>query len=227
MPHRVFGQRAAKSPRRELNAYTIINCLEQALAASGAALRLGGIVRSIAKTPGGFALTLQTGEVLPCDRLLLATGGAPQGYELARSLGHQIEALVPSLFTFNVVDQRLDGLAGVAFTRAGLSLVCDGDTETFQRENPLLITHWGLSGPGVLKLSAFAARALHASGYQATVKVAFLPGTKTDDVAATLTTFKSSHPKKRRRWQCPGRRAPPILGTLGALGGRSGGRCLG
>lgn len=175
---------------------TVIACLQKALADSGAQLKLGAIVRSIARGADGFDLTLQTGEVLQCERLLLATGGSPQGYELARSLGHTIEPLVPSLFTFNVVDPRLADLAGVAFGRAALSLTCDGDTQTFHRDNPLLITHWGLSGPAVLKLSAFAARALHASDYQATLRINVLPDLKTDQVLAVLTAYKQEHPKR-------------------------------
>lgn len=175
---------------------TVIKCLETALQKSGATLRLGGIVRSIDRTPAGFALHLQTGEALEAKRLLLATGGAPQGYELARAFGHTIEPLVPSLFTFNIVDPRLDGLAGVAFPKATLTLRCDGDSQTFERENPLLITHWGLSGPGVLKLSAFGARALHASNYQADLKINFLPGMSSDAVLASLQRYKDEHPKR-------------------------------
>jgi predicted Rossmann fold flavoprotein len=129
---------------------TVINCLEAARHASGAGLRLGAILRAVARTPEGFALTLQTGEVVAAQRLLLATGGAPQGYELARGLGHAIEPLAPSLFTFNATDPRLDGLSGVAFPRTALALRADGDKAVFHREGPLLITHWGLSGPAVL-----------------------------------------------------------------------------
>ncbi len=175
---------------------TVIKCLEAALTESGAALTLGAIVRGISRTPAGFELSLQSGAALSCRRLLLATGGTPQGYELARGLGHTIEPLVPSLFTFKVQDPRLADLAGVSFPRAALALTCDGDTQTFHRENPLLITHWGLSGPAVLKLSAFGARALHTSGYQAALTINVLPDLKTDAVLGVLTAYKNEHPRR-------------------------------
>src|SRR5262249_42157818 len=145
---------------------------------------------------GGFTLALKDGSTLEADRILLATGSAPPGYELARSLGHTIEPLGPSLFTFNIKDPRLVELLRVAFPHAHLQLSFPACGETLERRGPLLITHWGLSGPAVLKLSAFGAVPLHACGYRADLRINFMPGTTTDQALATLRQYKDQHPKQ-------------------------------
>ena len=118
-----------------------------------------------------FSLTLATGETLDCDRLLIATGGggdknksAPAAaLAIAQQLGHAIEPPVPSLFTFNIDDPRLRDLAGLAVPDATTRI--PGVTPCLRETGPLIITHWGLSGPAVLKLSAWGARELAARDY--------------------------------------------------------------
>jgi predicted flavoprotein YhiN len=87
-------------------------------------------------------------------KLLIATGSDPKTREIVKSLGHGIEEPVPSLFTFNVKDKRIDGLAGVAVENVTLKM------DALTQSGPMLITHWGLSGPAVLRLSAWGARIL-------------------------------------------------------------------
>ncbi len=91
------------------------------------------------------------------DRVMVAAGSSAAVWEWLRGLGHTIIEPVPSLFTFNIKDGRLDDLAGVSVPRAQLSVL---DVK-LKSEGPLLVTHWGLSGPSVLRLSAWGARALH------------------------------------------------------------------
>lgn len=108
---------------------------------------------------------------IDCSALLLATGSSKEGYEIAKSLGHTIVPLVPSLFTFNVPDFILNKLSGVSVERVKVEL----EGTNFSQEGPLLITHFGFSGPCVLKLSAFAARYLNEKEYDVKLIVNWLP----------------------------------------------------
>src|SRR5207244_11838771 len=111
-----------------------------------------------------FWLTLTDGSNVRCEKLLLATGGnrASAGFTIAEALGHAIEPLVPSLFTFHIDDARLIGLSGVSLENATASVV----GTKLKESGPLLITHWGLSGPAILKLSAWGARELAKANYE-------------------------------------------------------------
>ena len=153
---------------------TIIDCLHAAVRAKGVKLKANCGVERVAKNPnGGFDLTLSTGESLSCDKLLLATGGCrtPALGQLAVALGHTLEMPVPSLFTFHIATSWLRELAGISVDTVEASVV-----ETKLRESgPLLITHWGLSGPVILRLSAWGARELHQMDYRCTLRVNWLP----------------------------------------------------
>ena len=117
---------------------------------------------------------------IECDVLLLATGGTKAGDSLAASLEHAMEPPVPSLFTFHIKDARLEALSGLAVEQATVSVVGTKLKET----GPVLITHWGLSGPGVLRLSAWGARELAAVNYQFKLRVNWLPDYHFDSVIA-------------------------------------------
>lgn len=129
--------------------------------------------RSVKTFQSGFRLGLSDGTELSANKVLLATGGASPATGWLRSLGHKIVADIPSLFTFCCQHPAVLELAGVVADPVGLELSVEG--ERFFSEGPMLITHWGLSGPAVLKLSAFAARALYAAEYRADLKVDFFP----------------------------------------------------
>ncbi|MBM4253260.1 MAG: NAD(P)/FAD-dependent oxidoreductase [Deltaproteobacteria bacterium] len=177
-------------------AATIATCLEGAAAKAGVEIRLGASVVTLRRHDTGlFQLRLKDGAEIMADRLMIATGSAPVGWELAAGLGHKIEPHVPSLFTFNIKDQRLQDLAGVAFTDVALTLKCDG-SKKLERRGPMLITHWGLSGPAVLKLSAFGAVDLHRTGYQASLGINFLPSMTAAQIEATLRQYKSEHARR-------------------------------
>jgi len=193
---------------------TIVDCLQNAAVAAGVEIVTSLGVRSVlgrppprADAPGAlrppplFALTLTDGSAVNCDRLLLATGGnrSSAGLTIAEKLGHAIEPPVPSLFTFHVDDPRVDGISGlsvgnVAATVRGTKLREDG---------PLLVTHWGLSGPAILKLSAWGARELAAVNYEFTLGVNFAPPHTRESLGRELAALRASHPRKQLGTWCP------------------------
>lgn len=185
---------------------TVVDCLLSTARAAGVTLRTrAGVTDVAAPGPGGvgpFEVRLKSGELVGADRLLLATGGAPAGHRFAAALGHAVEPPVPSLFTFEVADRRLHGLAGVSVPVGRVRL--DGAKEA--HEGPLLITHWGLSGPAVLRASAWGARLLHENAYRLGVTVDWLPELSE---AAVLQGLREAKRRDARRTVVAG--GPPGL----------------
>lgn len=185
------------------DAETICACLMREAARAGVEVRTGATVRSATRE---LRLTLKDGHELAADALLVATGSNPRGLELARSLGHTLVPPVPSLFSFEVKDARLGGLAGVSVERVrakALGLV---------QEGPLLVTHWGLSAHAVLRLSAWGARAMHEAGYRFTLLVDLAPEVADAELRARLDAARRDRPSAavatapvvdvpRRRWE--------------------------
>ncbi|HEY9829059.1 MAG TPA: NAD(P)/FAD-dependent oxidoreductase [Stenomitos sp.] len=198
------------------NSETIVNCLVNAAEEAGVRFRMGTPVKSIepqqsrlsgdnkdtSSTPWAFEVELKTGEILRCDRILLATGSNPQGYAIVKALGHTVESPVPSLFTFNIPDPRLQDLAGISVNNAHLRLPEAGKTLK-EQTGPLLITHWGLSGPAVLKLSAWGARFLHEHHYQTPLLVNWLPQYNEESLRQMLLAVKSQLPRRQVTTSCP------------------------
>jgi predicted Rossmann fold flavoprotein len=181
---------------------TIAECLLQAAVKAGVKVVLSLGVRKVealaargAGGPPSFWVTLTDGSEVRCERLVIATGGnrASAGFTIAEALGHTIEPLVPSLFTFHIDDARLIGLSGVAVENAAVSV-----SGTKLREGgPLLITHWGLSGPAILKLSAWGARELATRNYEFTVTVNWVPPHHRDSLLRELTAVREKNPRKQ------------------------------
>jgi len=184
------------------NSATIVDCLIRSSEVAGVEIRTGATVVFVSRQTAGFEISLKSGEILQCDRLLLATGSSPQGYQIAKQLGHQIEPPVPSLFTFNLVDEQLKDLAGVSLESVQLRLSMTGKSQ-LEQMGPLLITHWGLSGPAVLKLSAWGARVLHDSNYQATLMINWLPQLNPEVLRQKLLEVKSEWSRKAISTTCP------------------------
>ncbi|MBD2541932.1 NAD(P)/FAD-dependent oxidoreductase [Coleofasciculus sp. FACHB-SPT36] len=188
---------------------TIVDCLFEAARASGVQIRRGTPVDKIFRQvtslnqplDTGFEIQLKSGEIFKCDRILLATGSNPQGYRWAKTLGHTIEPPVPSLFTFTISDTRLQDLAGVSVESARLRLGV-GKTQ-LEQIGPLLITHWGLSGPAALKLSAWAARMLHDCNYRTTLQINWLPQYNPEKLREMLLAVKSQLPQRAISTSCP------------------------
>lgn len=171
------------------DAGTIVDCLRRAAEAAGVSIWTEAEVSGIHRAEGGLALSFTGGKSLLCRRLLLATGGNRQGHHWARQLGHRIEPAVPSLFTFNIPgDPRLDGLAGLSVERGRISF----PAAKLSQEGPLLITHWGFSGPAALKLSAWGARAFQEAGYKARLEVRWVSDGNREDVTGELRALKES-----------------------------------
>lgn len=174
---------------------TIVDCLTRTAIKSGVVVKTGSPVLRVERNNSQFTLQLKSGELWECDRILLASGSSPQGYRLAQQLGHRIISPVPSLFTFRMEDDRLQGLAGVSVPEVALKLETS-DKVKLEQTGPLLVTHWGLSGPAVLKLSAWGARSLHDSHYQATLTINWTPNIKADEVRQLLLDLKLTASKR-------------------------------
>lgn len=181
---------------------TIVHCLRQSAESAGVVVKTAAPVVAVKQLKAGFEVQLKSGEALRADRLLLATGSNPQGYHLAKSLGHTIEPPVPSLFTFTIPEPSLRELAGVAVDSAQTRLLV-ADAKPLEQQGPLLITHWGMSGPAVLKLSAWGARVLHDQHYQATLQVNWLPQQSSEQVRQILSNIKTEQGKRSIGSQSP------------------------
>ena len=153
----------------------VVDCLRTAARRSGVKLITGASVQSVARDlSGGFVASCRGDGRFHARRLLLATGGHPSGRRLAAQLGHRLIPPVPSLFSLTLDAPQLQGCAGVAVDDVLLTLEVGG--ERFRQIGRVLITHWGLSGPATLRLTAFAARTLQASRYRATLNVSWCSG---------------------------------------------------
>lgn len=180
---------------------TIVECLVNAAVSAGVKLRTGSAVKSVRKISSEFEVELKTGERLRGDRLLLATGSNPLGYRWAQDLGHTVVSPVPSLFTFNIKDPRLEDLAGVSVENVCLRLL--ETKKKLEQIGPLLITHWGISGPAVLRLSAWGARILHEHNYHLPVLINWVPEYNSENLRQHLLEVKTKLPKKRIINYCP------------------------
>lgn len=129
------------------------------------------------------------------DRLIVCTGGSPKitGFNMIRELGHQISEPIPSLFTFNTPKEPIRELMGISLPDAYIKL--EGTKLAYR--GPLLITHWGLSGPAVLKLSAFGAPWLHDQAYKAKAHIRWGNDWTEQYLMTNIGKFKSDHPKKK------------------------------
>lgn len=148
---------------------SIIDCLTKETQKLGVEIKLQSTIKELSVLPEGIELDFGTGNSLIVDKLIVASGGSPklEGFNWLQELGHSIETPVPSLFTFNMPNEPIKELMGAVAENAkvriqGTKLVANG---------PLLITHWGMSGPAILKLSAFGARLLAERNYDFKIQV--------------------------------------------------------
>jgi predicted Rossmann fold flavoprotein len=148
-------------------------------------------------SPNRFKLTTGDKDSFMADAVLVATGSVSGGYRLAESLGHSISEMAPSLFSFIIQDALISGLEGLSFKDASLKLTLTGKTgkKVFKQRGPVLITHWGLSGPAILKLSAWAAREMKQSAYNGTLTINWMGAENLKDVESRLNRMKSGNLK--------------------------------
>jgi predicted Rossmann fold flavoprotein len=183
---------------------TIIDCLTGAAAEAGVEVFTQSNVTALQPQPSGKWSVSTTREDYICDRVLLAPGSNNRIWDLLADLGHHIVPPVPSLFTLNIKDERLQGLPGIA-TEAEVRA-----TGTKLHESgPLLVTHWGLSGPAVLRLSAWGARILAERKHQFELRVNWVPGHHPQSMEDALRQLREAHPRQqlgtRSRFDLPGR----------------------
>ncbi len=176
---------------------TIASTLRFAAKQAGVRAELGASVLGVEKTPqGGFKLEVRREaglQLIQTKKLLFATGGDRKSLDLIRKLGHTIADPVPSLFTFNIKDKRIDGLAGLSVDDVTLTM------DSLTARGPLLITHWGMSGPAVLRLSAWGARILFDKKYASTLTVNWLGNYKLDSTLEVLQRNKDWHENARKK----------------------------
>lgn len=180
------------------NSQTIIDCFESAANKSDVVLRKNTLVQKIIPSTNGYEICVRGSDTnLQTRYVLMANGSMPYGMSLVEDLGIRLVPPVPSLFTFQITDPLLKDLQGVSFSSVRIKLKLGNPVQEFIQEGPCLITHWGLSGPAVLKLSAFAARELHQCDYQADLQINWLFPLKKDDVLQKLEALKRHSPKKK------------------------------
>ncbi|KAA3438275.1 BaiN/RdsA family NAD(P)/FAD-dependent oxidoreductase [Rufibacter hautae] len=178
---------------------TIVDCLMQSAKKAGVEIKTGLGVNEIqvqgeANPQERFVLHLSNGERITASKLLVATGGnpKPENYQWLIKLGHTIESPVPSLFTLNVPSSPFKDLQGVSVPKAKVKLT----GQKLETDGPLLITHWGLSGPAVLRFSAWGAKVMHGLAYTGTALVNWVPDFSEDQVRQQILQQRQSSPRK-------------------------------
>ncbi|MFB6258613.1 MAG: NAD(P)/FAD-dependent oxidoreductase [Flavobacteriales bacterium] len=180
---------------------TIVNCLMEEFHKVDARLELGKGVQRIHPRSDGFQLGFRRGEVQTFDRVIVASGGSPErkGLEWLERSGHSIESPVPSLFTFNMPEERITELAGISIEEAEAKV----QGSAVKAKGALLITHWGMSGPAILKLSAFGARELYDRAYRFQLQVNWVQEKNEERVREGLRRTAESHSAKQLRNRSP------------------------
>lgn len=176
---------------------TIADCLRASAKKAGVTVQTGTSLQKVESLlENGFRLEVRIeAQVfhLQTKKILLATGSDPVTREIIKSLGHSIEEPVPSLFTFNISDKRLEGLAGVSVESVNVKM------DALSQRGPLLITHWGVSGPAVLRLSAWGARTLFEKKYHAALIVNWLGDASFDKALEVLQRHKDWYENTRKK----------------------------
>lgn len=179
---------------------TIVDVLVKEALRLGVDVKLNCGVKSIEVLASGFSLALENGEVLEADSVIVSSGGHPKadGYAWLAALGLPIVPPVPSLFTFNLINKDMAPLMGVVAPQASVRI----PALKLEASGPVLITHWGLSGPAVLRLSAWGARELLALQYRYIVHVNWI-GLKEEAARTLLNEAWEANPKKQAINGCP------------------------
>ncbi|MFY0600855.1 MAG: NAD(P)/FAD-dependent oxidoreductase [Cyclobacteriaceae bacterium] len=171
---------------------TIIDCFVNEAYRLGINVQFNCTVKTIDKRTDYWVLITNQGEI-EANKIVFATGSSASSLSILSNLGLKKTALAPSLFTFNIDDKRLKDLPGVSFPEAEVRVV-----KTKLRDSgPMLITHWGLSGPAILKLSAWGATELQACNYDFQILVNYVPDFSYEEVKSAMTEIKQNQPKRK------------------------------
>ncbi len=171
---------------------TIIDCFENEVKKHHINIKYSNKIDAIERKGAQWQITCN-GMQLLTDYIIMTTGSTKSMWEIIRNMGHTIVPPVPSLFTFNIKDTSINALLGVSVQMVKISI----DDTKYADNGPLLFTHWGLSGPAVLKLSAWAARTLSEKQYQFNITINFFPNHNPEGVLALLQSIKSNQIKKK------------------------------
>ncbi|MCZ4318923.1 NAD(P)/FAD-dependent oxidoreductase [Aequorivita viscosa] len=173
---------------------TIIDCFLSETQRLGVEVLLSQSVKTIQKEADSFTINTAT-DVFSTEKIVVATGSNPKIWQLLEGLGHTIVPAVPSLFTFNIKDGRIIDLPGLS-TEASVKVLDKKGKMVLESNGPLLITHWGMSGPAILKLSAWGARILEPLKYNFNIEVNWLNSLSEEDVLDVLKELKAFQGKQ-------------------------------
>ena len=169
---------------------TIIDCFLNATKKYNIEILTGQSVQSIFRSEDNWKVDTNQ-QTFRCENLVMTTGSNPKIWEMLEKLGHSIVPPVPSLFTFNIKDKRIKDLMGLsAFASVKVQ------NSKLSASGPLLITHWGMSGPGILRLSAWGARELFDKNHQFVLEVNWLNDATLEETENQLKDLKLEHAKK-------------------------------
>ena len=169
---------------------SIIDCLVNECRKNNVKILTKQTVTEILPQENGYKIHT-TDQNYFADYVVFSTGSSPKAFKMLEKLGHQIIAPVPSLFTFNIKNEILKDLMGTSFQYVDIEI----PKLNLEESGSLLITHWGLSGPAILKLSAWGARELVALKYQFEIIINFI-GMASEDALEIFRNFKEKEPKK-------------------------------
>lgn len=176
------------------NSQTIIDCFYSEAQRLGISKNLGMALSEISKSEDQLELLFANGEKHSFDKVIIATGGSPKrsGLRWLEDLNHLIEEPLPSLFTFNMPGESIRELMGIVVEQTRVSI----QGTKLKSDGPLLITHWGMSGPAILKLSAFGARILADKDYKFTIQVNWVNQANHDKIKEELIQISYDHSNK-------------------------------
>ena len=177
------------------NSESIVNALNEAAQKNQVKILIQRGVKTIQYVNEKFEVELNSGEMELFDKVIIATGGnkSSSGLAIAESFGHTIIPPVPSLFTFHIQDNRLTDLAGLSVEKVKVKA---GGTK-LTTEGPLLLTHWGMSGPAILKLSAWGAREFAESNYNFTIEINWVPEFTQAALSKTFNDIRVAEARKQ------------------------------
>ena len=181
------------------NSQSIIDCLESEIKHLNVTLKFGQTIKNIEQDEKEWKLNFKDQPSQNFDFVIVATGGSPKinGFNWLKNLGHNIISPVPSLFTFNMPQEPIKRLMGLVVENARVKI---NNTKIITK-GPLLITHWGMSGPAILKASAFGARELSKCDYEFEIQINWVNETNTEILFNKLEDFSQLYPQKSIGWQ--------------------------
>lgn len=189
---------------------SIILCLKREAQRNGVEIRTGHEVNRMERLENGtFRLSFHSADIPPfyADRVAITSGGAPlpKNLHFLQEVAHETEAPVPSLYTFNIKNEAAHQLMGIVVEEATTWI----PGTKFKSQGALLFTHWGMSGPAILKLSSYAARWIHENNYRFPLQICWIEENNTERVAEELKNIQNQHAQKQlasiRPYQLPQR----------------------